>query len=127
MPDWLIPVIVIDLIVTIGVVAFVVRRRNRQMSAHPPGPGVLAGLREMTTFVNERHQRIGEYLRGNWSGAPDQLPGVLGSLLTELEREALAGGIPFDRDLLKTLIATSLRYHKIGHGSEVQKALEQVA
>jgi len=124
---WLVFVVVVDLIIGLAIVAFVLRRRGEQMPSQPPAPGLLAGMKEMANFVNERHARIGEYLRANWSGTPDQLPQVLGSLLAELEREALARGVTTNRDLLKTLIATSLRYHKIGRGSEVEKALERVA
>ena len=126
---WMVLIIVVDLIIGLAIIAFVLRRRREQMQmpGQPPALGLIAGMKEMANFVNERHARIGEYLRANWSGTPDQLPQVLGSLLAELERDALARGVTMNRELLKTLIATSLRYHKIGRGSEVEKALQRVA
>ena len=127
MPAWLVPLIVLDLIVMVLVVAWVVQRRFNQAAGTPQAPGLFAGLRSMAHFANERHQRIGEYLRANWSGVPDELPRVLSPLLDELERDAQARGVTMDRALLKTLVATSIRYHKLGRDSDVQKALERVA
>jgi hypothetical protein len=132
MPDWLIPVIVVDLIITVAVVWFVVQRRRQRMGGGGPDlattvGGLIGGFKEMAAFANERHARIGEYMRANWSGAPEQLPQVLGSLLEELEREALHRNISLDRDMLKTLVATSLRHHRIGRATDVGNALQKVA
>src|SRR5438067_10062225 len=62
-------------------------------------------LRGLGKFSREQHDRIGNYVRANWSGAPDQLPGVLGGLLVELEGEAQARGLSFDRETLKSMLA----------------------
>jgi len=81
-------------------------------------------LRGLGKFTREQHDRINTYVRANWSGAPDQLPGVLASLLGELEGEAQARGLSFDRETLKSMLAMSL--HDL-EGADVLGALEKVA
>jgi len=97
--------------------------------APPTGSPVatLAQFRELAAFAKEQHERIGEYMRANWSGMPDQLPGVLGALLDKLQSEASAKGLRLDREVLKTLVATSLRQHRIARANDAGNALERVA
>lgn len=124
MPDWLILVIVLDAVITAIVIFWIVRRK-----------GALGGMlgktvaefRALAAFTNERHARIGEYMRANWSGAPEQLPQVLQALLDELEREARGQNLTIDREALKTLLSRSLQMHQIGPGPEVRKAIARVA
>jgi len=66
-------------------------------------------------------------MRANWSGMPEQLPSVLSALLDELERGAKAKNLPLDRDVLKTMLASSLRSHRIGKDSERNEAFKRVA
>jgi hypothetical protein len=122
MPGWLLPVIVADLVITSVVVWFVFARRGARADRMLDVP--FAALREFTDVV---HPRIGEYVRANWSGMPDQLPRVLGSLLDEIERESRSRSLALDRGMLKLLLARSLASHGIGHGSDVRQALELVA
>jgi hypothetical protein len=84
-------------------------------------------LRGLATFSAEQHDRIGNYVRGNWSGVPDQLPAVLSALVSDLEHEAQARGLSFDRETLKSMLAVSLSSHRIGNGHDVLEALEKVA
>ena len=84
-------------------------------------------LRGLATFSAEQHERIGNYVRGNWSGVPDQLPAVLGALVSDLEHEAQARGLSFDRETIKSMLAVSLSSHRIGNGHDVLEALEKVA
>ena len=83
-------------------------------------------LRGLGKFTREQHDRINDYVRANWNGAPDQLPGVLASLLGELESDAIARGLSFDRETLKSMLAMSLRSADLG-GADVLGALEKVA
>jgi hypothetical protein len=123
-PAWLILLIVLDAVITAVVIFWIVRRQ-----------GTIGGMlgktvtefRALAAFTNERHARIGEYMRANWSGAPEQLPQVLQALLDQLEREAHEHNLRIDREALKTLLSRSLQMHQIGHGAEVRKAIARVA
>lgn len=124
MPGWLIPVILADLIVTGLVLWFVFKRRQGTVRTR----GILGvDFNALTAYTNEIHPRIGEYVRANWSGIPDQLPVVLGKLLDDLDREARNRSLDLDRDMLKLMMARSLATHRIGSGSDVRQALEHVA
>ena len=130
MNQWVVLFIVFDVIVTLAVILFVMKRRlSVDVNIVRTGPGLstIAQFRELAGFAKDQHERIGEYLRANWSGMPDQLPGVLGSLLDKLQEEARGKGLTLDRDTLKTLVATSLRSHKIAKATDVGNALERVA
>lgn len=132
MPDWLIPVIVIDLVITAVVVGIVLHRRSSATTSGPNPSGhpnllSIAGIKAMARFSTEKHQRVGEYVRANWSGMPEQLPAVLQSLLDEFEREAKSRQVDLSRDLLKILLVESLRRHRIGRDHEVRDAMERVA
>lgn len=134
MSPFLILFIAVDAVLTVSVLVFVLRRR-RSAGGRPDtrtaegnaGLLKLVQLRGLAALADDQHDRIGEYVRCNWSGIPDQLPAVLAGLLTELEADAQAKGIPADREALKGLLATSLRAHHIGDGSEVREALGKAA
>jgi len=124
LPGWLLPVIAADLAITGAVVWFVFRRkgsgsRSRQI--------VGADFKALTAFQTATHPRIGDYVRANWSGIPEQLPAVLRTLLDDLEREARSRHVHVDRPMLKLLLARSLAQHGIGNGTDVRHALEEVA
>ena len=126
----LLPFIVIDLIVTAAVVVTVLKLRGSAWAISFRNLARIVSLdqvRALESFSREQHARIGEYMRANWSGVPDQLPSVLTALLNELEQAASAKGLPLDRELLKAMLASSLRSHRIGKGSERDEAFKRVA
>jgi hypothetical protein len=84
-------------------------------------------LHMLGQFAREQHPKIGEYMRANWSGVGEQLPGVVSALLDQLDRDAKAQGLALDRQMLKSMLASSLRSHRIGKGHELGDALKQVA
>src|SRR5688572_2254238 len=130
MDSWVLWLILADVIVTIAIVTYVFRRRFTLSAMQVPQDAVLADLAQigpLTAFAKERHERIGDYVRANWSGIPDQMPSVLTSLLDQLEREARSQGHTFSRELLKTVVATSLRSHRLVKSDEVGEALEKAA
>lgn len=132
MSPFLILFFVVDALLTVGVVLFVLQRRKSAAAASEAGSSNTAvlGIEHMRGFIafgKEQHERIGEYMRANWSGMPDQLPGVLSSLLERLVQEARAQGLPADRDVLKNMIVASLRAHRIGGDRDVRGALAKVA
>ena len=139
MSPFMILFIVVDAVLVVSVLVFVLRRQ-RASSGWPDAHTLdartadvnagllrLVRLRGLAAFADDQHDRIGEYLRCNWSGLPDQLPAVLTTLLTELERDAEARGLPADREALKALLATSLRAHHIGNRGRLREALNKAA
>jgi len=84
-------------------------------------------FRDLMELTKDKHARIGEYIRANWSGAPEQLPSVLETLLAELERDAQSRGMTIDRTLLKSILASSVRQHHLAKGKELEQAMKQVA
>jgi hypothetical protein len=123
---WLAAVVAIDVAIT----GFVIRRvlRRRAAVANGAAPTVFTlDIRTLRQFTDAMHPRIGEYVRANWSGIPDDLPAVLEHLLGELATEAKARNLPLDRDLLKQMLAGSLHSHRVGRSSQVRDALAKVA
>ena len=130
MKQLLLPFLALDVIVMAAVLVTVFRLRGGAMAVtfrNAAGILSLDGMRALEAFSREQHQRIGEYVRANWSGIPDQLPPVLTTMLDELERAAKAKNLPLDRDVLKVMLAASLRSHRIGTGRERDEALKRVA
>ena len=130
MKEFLIPFIVLDLIVFAIVLKKVLGLHGRARVMTLPGTSSAMGLEQfpaLAKFAREQHKRIGEYMRANWSGIPEQLPSVISALLNELERDAQEQGLVVQRDLLATVLATSLRSHRIAKGRELDGALKQVA
>jgi hypothetical protein len=126
----LLPFIVVDLIVTVVVIVTVLKLRGSAWAVSYRNVASIVSLdrmRALEAFSLEQHQHIGEFMRANWSGIPDQLPAVLTALLDELERSAREKGLPLDRQILKALLASSLRSHRIGKGSERNEAFKRVA
>jgi len=130
MHDFFVPFVIFDMAVTLAVVLFVLKRRGVFGGVLlPPGQGItdLGQVRALTQLATEQHDRIGDFVRANWSGIPAQLPGVLASLMDQLEGDARARGLTVNRELLKTVIATSLRKHRVAGDRELGEALAKVA
>jgi hypothetical protein len=84
-------------------------------------------LRALAAFTREKHPRIKEYLSANWSGAPEQLPHVLESLLAELDHDARERGLTLNREMLKSILASSVRAHRVVKTHDLGEAMKQVA
>jgi len=126
----LVSFIVLDLIVTAAVVVTVLKLRGGARGVYyrdAPGIVSIEQMRALEAFSIEQHAHIGEYVRSNWSGIPDQLPAVLNALLDDLQRAAKEKSLPLERDALKAMLAGSLRSHRIGKGSERDEAFKRVA
>jgi|SRR5580765_439031 len=122
-PAWILAVVAVDVVVGLLIIRRVLQRRR----AGGGGP-VIAGLdlRALREFADTVRPRVGEYVRTNWSGVPSDLPGVLGHLLDDLERDVKERGLPLNRGILKQLIERSLHSLDIGR-TEVREALKQIA
>lgn len=126
----LIPFLVLDLVITLAVVFGVLKLRGSAFMVSFRNVASIVSMdqmRALESFALEQHQHIGEYVRANWSGIPDQLPAVLNALLDDLQRAAKEKNLPLERDALKAMLASSLRSHRIGKGSERNEAFKQVA
>jgi hypothetical protein len=129
-PNWLVPFLSLDVLVTIVVIVVVLKLRGNLFAM---ALGAKAGtvnadqMRALMTFAREQHARIGEYMRANYSGVPEQLPSVITALLDELERTAKEQNLPLDRAALKPMLASSLRMHGIGKPRERDEAFTRVA
>ena len=82
---------------------------------------------KLRQFADEAHLRVGEYMRGNYSGDPTMLPQVLGILLTELETQARARDLPVTREMLKALLLRSASTQHIARANELREAMAEVA
>ena len=130
MNQLLVTFIVADIFITAAVLIYVFKRRRASgqiMVLPSAASATIEGFRALAAFAKEQHERIGNYMQANWSGAPENLPTVLSRLLDAIEQDAKAKGITADRETLKMLLSTSLRSHKIGSGREVRDALAKVA
>ena len=126
MPQWLVAFILLDILITVIVVSlFLSGRLKLNVKINTTVSGV--NLHDLMEFGRERHARTGEYMRANWSGAPEQLPQVLETLLGEMERDAQARGMTVNRELLKSILASSVRQHHLAKGRELEQAMKQVA
>ena len=126
----MLPFIAVDLIITIVVIAVVLKLRGNLFVM---AMGAKAGtvdpdqMRALLAFSREQHARIREYMRINYSGMPEQLPSVITTLLDEVERSAKEQNLPIDRAQLKTMLAGSLRILGIGKARERDEAFARVA
>lgn len=126
MPSWLVMFIVVDLLV-IGAIVFLVFSGRLKLDVNFTVKNGGTDFRALMAFTREKHARIGEYLRANWSGGAEQLPQVLESLLAELERDAQARGMTVDHDIMKSILASSVRAHRIVPSRDLGNAIERVA
>ena len=130
MPHWLVPFLAVDVFVSLVVVVAVLKLRG---SLFALAVGAKSGtvnaeqLRALMTFAREQHARIGEYMRANYSGVPEQLPSVITALLDELEKTAKEQNLPLDRAALKPMLASSLRMYGIGKARDRDEAFTRVA
>ena len=126
MPQWLIAFIILDLVITAVVIGLFVSGRLK-LNVKIDGSVTTVNFRELMEFTKDKHERIGEYIRANWGGSPEQLPSILETLLAELERDAQTRGLKADRTLLKSILASSVRQHHLTRGKELEQAMKQVA
>lgn len=130
MNHFLVPFLAVDLFVTLVVIVAVLKLRGNVFAmaiGAKVGSVSSEQLRALMTFAREHHARIGEYMRANYSGMPEQLPSVITALLDELERTAREQNLPLDRAALKPMLASSLRMHGIGKARERDEAFARVA
>src|SRR5439155_11217514 len=125
MPQWMIAFIVLDVVIMAFVIALFVSGRLK-INVKINGTVTGVNFHDLMEFSKERQARIAEDVRANWSGAPEQLPQVLESLLGEMEHDAQARGLTVSRDMLKSILASSLRQQHLAKGNELEQAMKRV-
>jgi hypothetical protein len=116
--QWIAIVVAVDLVITVALVIWIVRRKSAESGYD---------LGRLKSFADSTHAMIGEYVRANWNGRPDALPGVLNGLLDRLEAEAGRQGLALDRTLLRGHLARSVASHRIAEQRDLDEALRQIA
>ena len=126
MSSWIVAFIIADIVITIAIVTFVIARRLKlDVNVQAQAGGV--PFRDLLKLTRDWHPKIGEHLRVNWSGDPEQLPQVLATLLDELARDARTRGIAVERTTLKSVLASSVRSHRMVRGADLGRAMARVA
>ena len=87
MHNWTVPLVLFvlfDVLVMVLVLRKVLKIRvnvTTQINRGGNGITTLDQLRALGDFARQEHDKIGEFMRANWSGFAEQLPSVLTSLL----------------------------------------------
>ena len=116
MLPWLAAVVAVDLAISAYVIRRVLRKRIPRANGENSPTVFTLDIRALRQFTQALHPRIGDYVRANWSGIPDDLPPVLEHLLGELETEARAR-FRSTRRITYAEIATSTATTAASHGS----------
>jgi len=122
MPSWVWPAlaafIALDLVVTTLILRKVAARGVR-----------LGGVdfSRLRPLADAMHERVGSYLRANYSGQSEQLPQVLDALLPELRAIAREQGMEVDDDTLRAALVVSVSSHGLANPREMREALDKVA
>jgi len=80
-------------------------------------------LRDLSRSV---HERVGEYMRANYSGDPAQLEGALRGLLPHVREIVRGQGKTLDDDVLRALLVASIAAHRAATRHQVEAALDEV-
>ncbi len=113
--------VVIDIVVMLVVVRPILARRG---AASVAGVTSLSDLLQVTKAIQDEAR---EYLRANWSGDALALPGVVEPLLTKLEADLQARGLPAPRANLKVVLTQLAIAEGRASAREVREAMKQVA
>jgi hypothetical protein len=113
-----------DLAVTTAVVLFVLRKRGI-LGASVATLGV--DLAKFRTFSGAAEALVSEYMRANYSGQKESLPGLLSDLMGQLEARAKADGMALDRGAIKLVLFRAISAGRLAAPHDVQVALRDVA
>ena len=69
------------------------------------------------------HAMVGDYLRVNYSGDPQQLPAAIGGLLPQLRDMLRSHGVEPRPEVLRALLQISAAKHRIASTKDVRQAL----
>jgi len=119
MPNWVVWLIAADIVVTMAVVMWIVHRRQIDLFG--------GSLGDLGRFSDTGHALVGEFMRVNYSGTPEDLPGVLERLLDRLEHEARGMGLKIPRAAMKIMVRQSVAAHRLASTQHLDQALAKVA
>jgi hypothetical protein len=121
-PSWFWPALVAFVVFDLVVTALVLRKvAPRSLRV---GGIDFARLRPLSDAM---HERVGSYLRANYSGRPEQLPEVIDALLPELRALAREQDVDIDDETLKAALVVSVSSHGLANPREMREALAKVA
>jgi hypothetical protein len=86
-----------------------------------------AGLEKSRALASETRDLVGNYVRANYSGNPEDLPALLQQLMVQIDQKACERGLKLERPMLKLLLAQALRAEDGVPMNDVQNALRKVA
>lgn len=72
------------------------------------------------------HAMVGDYLRVNYSGDPQQLPTALGGLVPKLRDMLRSHGVEPRPEVVRALIEVSAAKHRVASTRQLREALETV-
>jgi hypothetical protein len=113
----LLPVLALFVAIDVLAVLMVVRRKFAQ-----------SGVDFTKVAVASRlvHQRVGDYMRANYGGHPEQLPTVLRDLLPIAAEVARSVAPIFDDHIVELMVKTSIATHHFATRAEVEAALREM-
>jgi hypothetical protein len=120
MQHWLVPFIAFDIVMSAIVLMVFLRVRGAVWQK------IGVDFKQLRGFSAAAAPKIAEYMRCNYSGNPDALPGVLTGLLDVLERDAKDQGLPLTRPILKSIMTATVSRLNVAKGRELQAAAAQV-
>ncbi len=102
------------------VIALVIRRMS----------GGLLGLvlpgGDRSRLFESVHAMVGDYLRVNYSGDPQQLPAAVAGLVPKLRDMLRSHGVEPSADVVRTLIQVSAAKHRVASSRELREALATI-
>jgi hypothetical protein len=112
--------VAVDVAVTSAIVVWVLRKRGLLGS-------IGADLPKIRAFGDSVRNLTGDYLRSNYGGDPESLPGVLDSLLSQLDQKAQEQGLTLRRDSLKKVLLRTIAAQSTVSARDAKAALKKVA
>ena len=121
MPGWvwiIIAASVVGEIVAVSVVLQRVLARQGGLAGFD-----LATVRELSSQLEEQ---VVEHMRAQWSGAPDQLPEALRSLLPKVRDTVERSGLALDERAVRLVVANVLSARRLARRGDALKALDGI-
>ncbi len=117
--SWILAFIISDAVVVTLVGLFLIRKRLLA------GAGI--DFDRLKEFSETTEQRVEDHLRSRWNGDVATLPAVLETLVTSVEGDANAHGLPVQRAWIKQAVARWIQTKKLVGARELNEAMRQLA
>lgn len=122
MPRWMGLLIVIMLVVDVGVLFLILRRRSR------PALGQAAvDFARIHQLTRASEERIVGHFEASYGGRPEQLPEALGGAIEIARQIARDQLVPLDEEGLRLVVTATVTARKFASRAEVAKAFAALA